>query len=216
MLLAAEALEASPLDVEFESGRYTVKGTDKRISLQEIVARHAGGVTHPLDTIAEVPAGRAFPSGAHVAEVEIDIETGAAHVVAYTAVDDVGRAVNPGIIHGQVHGGIVQGVGQALLERCHYDPQTGQLLSGSFMDYAMPRAADGPSFVFETNNVPCTTNPLGVKGAGEAGAIGAPPSVVNAIVNAIFENTGVKHVDMPVTAASLWKVIEAHRGRKAA
>ncbi len=130
--------------------------------------------------------------------------------------DDFGKALNPLLLQGQIHGGIGQGVGQALTERTIYDSDSGQLLSGSLMDYAFPRADIVPSVKFDMHNSLCTTNPLGVKGAGEAGAIGAPPSVVNAIVDAIHAHTGVKHIDMPVTAASLWKAIEANRGKKAA
>jgi carbon-monoxide dehydrogenase large subunit len=137
-------------------------------------------------------------------------------ILNYTIMDDFGTALNPLLLQGQVHGGVGQGIGQALTEKTIYDNDSGQLMSGSLMDYALPRADVVPSVKFDMHNSLCTTNPLGVKGAGEAGAIGAPPSVVNAIVNAIFEHTGVKHVDMPVTAASLWAVIEANRKRKAA
>jgi len=163
-----------------------------------------------------MPEADTFPNGCHICELEIDPDTGTLEILNYSVMDDFGMALNPLLLQGQVHGGVGQGVGQALAEQAVYDHDSGQLLSGSFMDYALPRADIVPPVNFDMHNSLCKTNPLGVKGAGEAGAIGAPPSVVNAIVDAIYAHTGVKHVDMPVTAASLWKVIEANRGKKAA
>ena len=151
-----------------------------------------------------------------MAEIEIDAATGVPRIVGYVIVDDFGKVINPMLVAGQVHGGTVQGIGQALYEGCQYDPESGQLLTGSFMDYCMPRADDVPSFRFAYNEVPCAHNVLGVKGAGEAGSMGAPPAVINAIVSAIHPHTGVTHVDMPVTAASLWAMIAANRAKKAA
>ncbi len=147
-----------------------------------------------------------FPNGCHIAEVEIDPETGVIDLVRYSVTDDVGKAVNPMIVRGQVHGGVAQGFGQAVLERTAYDPDSGQLLSGSFMDYAMPRADDLSDIEVEFVEVPCRTNPLGVKGAGEAGAVGSPPAVINAIVDALSP-LGVKHIDMPATPEKVWKAL---------
>ena len=146
------------------------------------------------------PSQYTYPNGCHICEVEVEPDTGRVRIERYTVVDDFGRAMNPKLLEGQVHGGSVQGIGQALLEDTVYDRESGQLLSGSFMDYAMPRAADLPPFDCSFHHVPCTTNPLGAKGAGEAGAVGAPAAVVNAVVNAL----GVRHIDMPLTAEKVW------------
>jgi len=156
----------------------------------------------------------AFPFGCHVCEVEIDAETGAAEIVKYVAVDDVGRAVNPLIVHGQTHGGIAQGVGQALLEQCLYEGASGQLLSASFMDYPMPRADTLPSFVTAISEVPSATNRLGIRGGGEGGTTPALAVVVNAIVNALADY-GVDHLEMPVTPERIWRAIEAGKRRGA-
>jgi carbon-monoxide dehydrogenase large subunit len=156
-----------------------------------------------------------FPNGCHVCEVEIDPDTGATRILRFVVVDDFGTVVNPLLLAGQVQGGIGQGVGQALLEDCLYDPESGQLVTGSLMDYAMPRADNVPAIEFSYNVVPCTTNPLGIKGAGEAGAIGAPPAVINAIVDALSEY-GVEHVEMPATAERVWRAINKSRTAKAA
>ena len=153
-----------------------------------------------------------FPYGCHVCEVEIDPELGTVEIVRYSAVDDVGRAVNPMIIHGQVHGGIAQGVGQALLEQCYYDPGTGQLLSGSFMDYAMPRADNFPFFATQISEVPCTTHPLGMRPAGEGGTTPALGVVINAVVDALSEY-GVKHIEMPATPERVWRAIRSAEQR---
>ena len=153
-----------------------------------------------------------YPNGTHLAEVEIDPATGIIKIVNYVIVDDFGVTLNPLLLAGQVHGGAMQGIGQALMEQAVYSSTDGQLVTGTFMDYAMPRASDGPSFHFETHNVPCTTNPLGVKGAGEAGAIGSCPAVVNAIVEGLWREYQIDHIDMPATAERVWIAIrEAQR-----
>lgn len=213
LALAAEALEASPLDVEFQAGRYVVKGTDKTITLSEIVLRHAGGATHPLDTIAEVPAARAFPSGAHIAEIEIDRDTGVAEIIAYTAVDDVGTVINHQLAEGQLHGGIVHSAGHVFGEDCRYDPESGQLLAGSFTDYTMPRADLVRGLRAFDCGVPSPNNRIGAKGAGESGAVGGLPTCVNAVADAL-RRAGVEHFDMPATPQHLWAAI--HRGDRAA
>jgi carbon-monoxide dehydrogenase large subunit len=148
-----------------------------------------------------------YPNGCHVCEVEVERDTGVVKVVRYCAVDDVGRVINPMLVEGQVHGGVAQGVGQAILENTVYDPDSGQLLSASFMDYALPRADDVPSMQVDTNEVLCTTNVLGVKGAGEAGALAAPPVVIAAIVDALREY-GVTHIDMPATPERVWRILQ--------
>ena len=206
LALAAEALEASPLDVEFRHGRYVVKGTDKAISLSDIVLRHVGATTHPLDTISEVPAARAFPSGAHVAEVEIDAETGAAEVVSYVAVDDVGNVLNHQLAEGQLHGGIVHSAGHVFGEDCHYDPDSGQMLAASFTDYIMPRADLLSGLRAVDCGVPSPNNFMGAKGAGESGAVGGLPTCVNAVADAL-RRAGVDHFDMPATPARLWQAL---------
>jgi aerobic carbon-monoxide dehydrogenase large subunit len=152
-----------------------------------------------------------FPAGAQAAEVEIDPETGSVTLVALASSVDVGPPVNPMLVTGQMHGGLAQGIGQALMEHAAHDPATGQLIAGSLMDYALPRAADVPGFTFETRNVKCATNPLGVKGAGEAGAIGSCPAVMNAIVDALWRAYRVRHLDMPATAERVWQAIEEGR-----
>ena len=214
--IAAEVLEASSGDLEIADGAIRVAGTDKVVSFADIAA-------HPSATPERLSAANKFgnepatyPNGAHVAEVEIDPDTGATTIVNYVVVDDFGRTLNPLLLAGQVHGGIVQGIGQALMEDTVYDPASGQLLSASFMDYAMPRAEDAPSFVFETRNVPCVTNPLGVKGAGEAGAIGSCPALINAVLDALWRGCGVRTMDMPATPPKIWAAIQAARKPKAA
>ena len=161
------------------------------------------------------PKNFTFPSGAHIAEVEIDPDTGHLTIVNFTASDDFGRIINPMIVSGQVHGGLAQGIGQAVLEGCVYDKETGQLLTGSYNDYAMPRADDLPNFALSTHATLCTHNPLGVKGCGEAGAIGAPAAIANAIVDAL-KGLGVRHVEMPATPEKLWRLIQRHQPRAAA
>ena len=215
-LAASEALEASVADIVFEEGRFTIAGTDRGISILDLAAaqhrRRAAGEEATMMDAAETADIKAhtFPNGCHVAEVEIDPDTGHLDIVRYSVTDDVGRAINPMIVRGQVHGGVAQGVGQAVFERTSYDPASGQLLAGSLMDYALPRAADLPDIEVDLIEVPCGTNPLGVKGAGEAGAVGSPPAVVNAIVDAL-RGDGVKSVDMPATPERLWEALSATR-----
>ena len=211
-LAASEALEASVADIEFSGGRFSVAGTDRGLDILELAAaqraRAAGGQPATTLDAAEVANidVHTFPNGCHMAEVEVDPDTGMVSILRYIVCDDVGKAVNPMIVRGQVHGGVAQGFGQAVLERTSYDPQSGQLLSGSFMDYALPRAADLPDIEVDLIEVPCASNPLGVKGAGEAGAVGSPPAVINAIVDALSD-TGVKSIDMPATPEKVWKAI---------
>ena len=213
--LAAHLLEASAQDITFADGAFGIPGTDLRIGLLEVAkaardtAKLPAGMEPGLDTTHHrVPTAQTFPNGCHIVEVEVDPMTGAVSIERYTVVDDFGRIINPLMLEGQVHGGIAQGIGQALLEHAVYDPQDGQLLSGSFMDYAMPRASNMPSFAFSTHNVPTTANPLGVKGAGEAGAVGAPPAVINAIVDALHHHAGVRHIDMPATPSRVWEMLK--------
>jgi carbon-monoxide dehydrogenase large subunit len=212
-LIAAHLMEAADADVEFANGRFKIAGTDKAKSFNDVVkaaytpAQLPQGLSPGLDETANSLAlPSTFPNGCHVCEVEIDTATGVVAIERYTIVDDFGRVINPLTLAGQVHGGTVQGIGQALYEGCVYDPDSGQLLTGSFLDYCLPRADNVPSFSFAYNEVPTTANRLGVKGSGEAGAIGAPPAVVNAIVDAL-SGYGVTHMDMPVTAEKIWRVV---------
>jgi carbon-monoxide dehydrogenase large subunit len=213
-LIAAHLLEASAGDIDFAEGVFNVAGTDRRISFAEIA--RAANVAHnlPLETLEPGlqetavydPPSFAFSNGAHVCEVDIDPDTGETRVVGYWAVDDVGTVINPMIVDGQIHGGIAQGLGQALCERCKYDG-SGQLLSGSFMDYALPRAADLPLIESELDeSQPCTHNPLGAKGCGEAGTIAAPAAIVSAVLDALSP-LGVTDIDMPLTPESVWRAI---------
>jgi carbon-monoxide dehydrogenase large subunit len=211
--LAADALEASAGDMEIANGAIKVAGTDRSISFADLAA-------HPKATPEKLTASKdfstdlpTFPNGTHIAEVEIDPETGATEILKYVVVDDFGATLNPLLLAGQVHGGLVQGIGQALMEDTVYDIASGQLLSASFMDYAMPRATDAPSFIFETRNTPCKNNPLGVKGAGEAGAIGSCPAVIHAVIDALDRGFGIRHIDMPATPQKIWTMIEAARPR---
>ena len=217
--IAGQMLEAAAADIEFADGVFSVAGTDRRVSLAEVAAEardpataKAAGVEPGLDErVRHTVVGSTIPNGCHVCEVEIDAETGAVEIVGYTVVDDFGRVVNPLIVEGQVHGGIAQGVGQALLEHTVYDGATGQLLSGSFMDYCVPRADDLPFIRVERNATPCSVNPLGIKGCGEAGAIGAPPAVINAILDALSE-AGVRDFDMPATPERVWRALRNAQG----
>ena len=209
---ASEAMEAAPADIVFEQGRFSIIGTDRGMDIitlattQRARANKGEDVT-TLDAaeIANIDA-HTFPNGCHIAEIEIDPETGVVKVLRYSVTDDVGKAVNPLIVRGQVHGGVAQGFGQAVLENTAYDADSGQLLSGSFMDYALPRADDLPDIEVDLIEVPCGTNPLGVKGAGEAGAVGSPPAVINAIIDALSP-VGITHIDMPATPEKVWKAI---------
>jgi carbon-monoxide dehydrogenase large subunit len=211
--LAATALEASPRDLELADGAVRVVGTDRTISLAALAQRPEATPDGLSASDAFTPPAPTFPNGTHLAEVEIDPATGLTRIVGYVVVDDFGVSLNPLLLEGQVHGGTVQGIGQALMEQTVYAPDSGQLVTASLMDYALPRAADTPSFVFETNNVPCRNNPLGVKGAGEAGAIGSCPAVMNAIADALWRAYGIRHIDMPATAERVWSAIEEHRRR---
>ncbi|MES2710579.1 MAG: xanthine dehydrogenase family protein molybdopterin-binding subunit [Pseudomonadota bacterium] len=208
---AGEVLEASVADIEFTTGRFGVAGTDRTIAILDLAAtqrrRVAAGESAILldaEETAEI-AAHTFPNGCHVAEVEVDPDTGIVTIPRYIVIDDVGHAINPMIVRGQVHGGVAQGIGQAMLERTAYDPESGQLLSASFMDYALPRADDLPDIDVDFIEVPCETNPLGVKGAGEAGSVGSPPALMNAIVDAL----GGRAVDMPATPEIVWKALRA-------
>ena len=204
--IAADMLEAAIEDVVFEAGRFAIQGTDRSVTLFEVAeAAEARGETLSAEHTEKMSVP-GFPYGAQVCEVEIDPETGAVEVMRYAAVDDVGRAVNPMILHGQAHGGIVQGAGQALFEHARYDPETGQMLAGSLMDYAIARADDFPFFDTEIMEVPSPTNPLGVRGGGEGGTTPALAVVVNAICDALAEH-GVRHVEMPATPESIWRTI---------
>lgn len=202
---AGSLLEAAAADVEYRDGKYWIAGTDRGVSLFE-VAKKAGGLE---STHTRNPDTYTYPNGCHIVEVEVDPDTGDVRIDRYTIVDDFGRTMNPLLAEGQIHGGTVQGVGQALLEHAVYDPESAQLLTGSFTDYAMPRADDVPSFDCAFHNVPCTGNPLGVKGAGEAGAVGAPAAVINAIVDALRAQAPVTHIDMPATRERVWRALRA-------
>ena len=209
MDLAANELEVAAPDIEFERGRYRVKGTDLAVTLEAIVKKYAGTSPHPLDSMGALATPRAFPGGAHVAEVEVDPETGVTTILRYTAVDDCGRVLNPVLLEGQLHGGIIQGMGQVMGEHCVYDG-AGQLLTGSFMDYTMPRAGIAPDIRLFDHSVPSPSNPLGVKGAGEAGTTGALPALALAVLDALAP-LGVKHLDLPYTPARVWNAIRSAR-----
>jgi carbon-monoxide dehydrogenase large subunit len=204
--LAADEFEVAPGDVVFESGHYKVAGTDLAMSLQMLIERHASEPAHPLDSNVTVDLATAFPSGAHVAEVEIDADTGALDVVSYTAADDCGTIYNHTLVEGQLHGGLMQGLGQVVGEQIAYDHDSGQLLSGTFMDYFMPKADNAPPITLIDCGVPSPANPLGAKGAGEAGATGVVPTLANAVLDALRE-AGVRQLDMPYTSARIWRAI---------
>jgi carbon-monoxide dehydrogenase large subunit len=215
--LAANELEAAAADIEYADGSFRIAGTDRTIGIFE-VARIAKGQANTVGSEGIAADGEfrhqsnTWPNGCHVCEVEIDPETGMTEIVRYTIVDDFGVIVNPMLVEGQVHGGVVQGLGQAMGEHGQYDAQSGQLITGSFMDYWMPRADNMPTMTFKTNEVRCTTNPLGVKGCGEAGTVGAAPSFVNAVIDAL-RPYGVTAIDMPVTPLKVWEIT---KGRAAA
>jgi carbon-monoxide dehydrogenase large subunit len=200
--LAADLLEVAAVDIEYADGTFAVAGTDRRLGLGE-VADHDRGFAAENFFVAD---DNTYPNGCHIAEVEIDGETGETALVAFTVVDDYGVVVNPLLLEGQVHGGIAQGIGQALMEQSVYD-ESGQLVTGSLMDYCMPRADDLPSFTVDFNqNAPCRTNPMGIKGAGETGAVGAPAAVVHAVLDALAP-LGIGHIDMPTTPERIWRAI---------
>jgi carbon-monoxide dehydrogenase large subunit len=220
--IAAHLMEASVSDIEFKGGKFSVTGTDKSKTLTDISLAAYVPHNYPIEEIEPGldetafydPKNFTYPGGCHICEVEIDPDTGSTQVVNFTAVDDVGRVVNPMIVEGQVQGGVAQGIGQALMEAAGYDGQ-GQLVTGSFMDYTMPRAHDFPEMHVATENTLCTHNPLGSKGVGEVGAIGSPPAVINAVVDAL-RDYGVRHLDMPATPEKIWSIIQANRPRQAA
>lgn len=213
--IASILLEAASGDIEFKDGRFSVVGTDRQVTFDRVAeAAHDPGIvgetaaagfreSHMMDLAAPT-----YPSGCHVCELEVDPETGQVRLINYTVADDFGRVINPLLLTGQIEGGIVQGIGQALLEYCHYDPETGQLLTGSLMDYALPRADHVPPIRCEFICTPCTTNPLGIKGAGEAGTIAAPAAVMNALMDALASK-GVRHIDMPATPLRIWQAIQS-------
>jgi carbon-monoxide dehydrogenase large subunit len=202
---AAERLEAAATDIEFTKGRFQVKGTDRSVGLFQL-----GELSADYDETVALPS---YPFGCAVCEVEVDPDTGVVEIVRHSTVDDCGRAVNPLILHGQTHGGIAAGVGQALWEKCHYDAESGQLLSASFMDYAIPRADQLPMFDTEISEVPSTTNPLGLRGGGEGGTTPALAAVTNAVVDALAE-FGVEHLDLPLTPERVWRAIKASKREK--
>jgi carbon-monoxide dehydrogenase large subunit len=213
--IAAHLMEASETDVEFKDGIFKVSGTDKQVPFAQVSLSAYVPHNYPLDKLEPGlneqafydPTNFTFPAGSYVCEVEVDPDTGVTRIASFTAVDDFGNVINPMIVEGQVHGGLVQGIGQALTESCRYDKDSGQLLTGSMLDYCLPRADDVPSFKIGTEVTPCTHNPLGVKGCGEAGAIGAPPALINAITDAI----GVREIEMPATAERVWRALEHRR-----
>jgi aerobic carbon-monoxide dehydrogenase large subunit len=211
--IASHVLEAAVSDIEFAHGQFRIAGTDRAISILELAQKLRDGAKLPADApqsldvshVSDGPGGATFPNGCHIAEVEVDPETGNTELVKYTCVNDFGIVINPMIVAGQLHGGVVQGIGQALMELTVYDGD-GQLLTGSFMDYAMPRAADVPAFVLADHPAPATTNPLGVKGCGEAGCAGALTSVMNAVIDALADR-GIRHLDMPLTPFRIWQAL---------
>jgi carbon-monoxide dehydrogenase large subunit len=209
--IAAHLLEASDADIEFANGAFSVVGTDRKKAFAEVSLAAYVPHNYPLDKLEPGlnenafydPTNFTYPAGSYVCEVEIDPDTGVVRIDRFTACDDFGNVINPMIVEGQVHGGLTQGIGQALIEGCRYDA-SGQLLTGSLMDYCLPRASDVPSFKVDTRETPCTHNPLGVKGCGEAGAIGAPAAVMNALTDAL----GVRDLPMPATAQTVWRSLQ--------
>ncbi|HWT96004.1 MAG TPA: xanthine dehydrogenase family protein molybdopterin-binding subunit [Terriglobales bacterium] len=221
--IAAHLMEAAAADVEFKNGNFTVKGTDKSVPFGQVALTAYVPHNYPItelepgldETAFYDPLNFTYPGGTHICEVEIDPETGATQVIKFTAVDDVGKVINPMIVEGQVHGGLAQGIGQALLERCVYDEDNGQLLTGSYMDYTMPRADNLPSFEVGNHATMCTHNPIGAKGVGEVGAIGSPPAVINAVLDALSP-LGVSDISMPATPLKVWQAIQAAPKKMAA
>jgi carbon-monoxide dehydrogenase large subunit len=211
--IAAHLMEAADTDVVFENGEFKVAGTDKKVPFGQVALTAYVPHNYPLDKLEPGlnenafydPTNFTYPAGSYVCEVEVDPETGRATIEGFTAVDDFGNVVNPMIVEGQVHGGLAQGLGQAMLEGCRYDAD-GQLVTGSYMDYSMPRADDLPTFKVDRTVTPCTHNPLGVKGCGEAGAIGAPAAYINALTDAL----GVKDLPMPATPERVWQAAARH------
>ena len=218
MDLAAHMLEAAADDIEYDNGEFRVKGTDRAVAIKDVARLAYQPMKLPegieaglfaIDTFA--PGTPTFPNGCHVCEVEIDPDTGRTEILKYSVVDDVGTVINALTLEGQIHGGIGQGVGQALTEGVVYDEESGQLLTGSFLDYGMPRADDMCSFDLANNPVPTKMNPVGAKGAGEAGNVGALAVIMNAIVDALSP-LGITHIDMPATPMKVWKTIQVAKG----
>jgi carbon-monoxide dehydrogenase large subunit len=210
--VAAGSLEAAPDDIEFSNGEFRIVGTDRSISFREVARTVAS--EEPLNAVETFnPTSSTFPNGCHICEVEVDPETGATEILAYTMVHDAGRIINPMVVEGQLHGGVAQGIGQAMMEHAIWEPDSGQMISGSFMDYAMPRADTVPSYDVTLHEVPTASNPLGVKGVGEAGPTAAPPAVINAIVDALAPY-GILHVPMPATPHAIWQAIKAAKRKR--
>jgi carbon-monoxide dehydrogenase large subunit len=216
--MAAFLMEGKAEDIDFADGLYRMRGTNKSMPMQEVAKAFFRPMGIPMSlgvglegngSYASEPGN--FPNGCHACEVEIDPETGTVEVVRHTCIDDLGRVINPMIVEGQIQGAVAQGLGQALLEHVVYDKGSGQLVSGSFMDYAMPRATDMPPIAIAFHNVPAKTNPLGVKGIGEAGCTGSPPAIMNAILDAL-RPVGVKEIDMPATPFRVWQAIATAKG----
>jgi carbon-monoxide dehydrogenase large subunit len=205
MDLAAEHLESAAQDIEFELGTYRIKGTDRKVRIDELARRYPGRLDLDFKDRPKVPA--TFPNGCHVAEVEIDPETGTSDIVSYVACDDVGNIINHQIVEGQMQGGITQGAGHIFLEQGVYDA-SGQLLTGSFMDYAMPRAGLVGGLTVTDHAVPTATNPLGAKGVGEGGVTGSMPALMNAVMDAL-RSAGVEQFDMPATPLRVWRALQA-------
>jgi aerobic carbon-monoxide dehydrogenase large subunit len=212
--MAGHVLEASVGDIQFADGKFTVVGTDKSIGLVDLAKRSFAPVGWPAEFGVGIeavgtftPTRPNFANGCHICEVEIDQDTGDVAIVNYTAVDDSGVIINPLLFEGQIHGGLAMGIGQALLENVAFDPSSGQLMSGSFLDYCMPRAEHMPHFHLHELPDRCKSNPIGVKGAGESGTVGAPPAVINAIVDAL-KDYGVKDIEMPATPARIWQAMQ--------
>jgi len=215
--IAAHLLEAAEADIEFKDGKFTVVGTDRAVPFAQVAFAAYVPHNYPIETVEPGldetafydPSNFTYPAGAYIAEVEIDRKTGQVQLVNFTGADDFGRIINPMIVEGQVHGALVQGIGQALYENTVYDPESGQLKTGSFMDYCMPRADNFIPFKLETNATLCAHNPLGAKGCGEAGTIGAPPAIINAVIDALAP-LGVRTIEMPATPERVWRAIAEH------
>jgi carbon-monoxide dehydrogenase large subunit len=216
---AADHLETAAADIEFADGSFVVAGTDRRLSLVEVARLAVAEANLPQSEqglsgkAVFQPPNVTFPNGCHICEVEVDPETGAVAVISYVSVEDIGNVVNPMLVHGQIHGGVAQGMGQALCERIVHDPDSAQLLTGSFMDYAMPRASDIPPITIEMRSVPTRVNTLGAKGVGEAGTVGAIAATMNAICDALAP-LGIKHLDMPATPERIWAAIQAAKSAR--
>jgi carbon-monoxide dehydrogenase large subunit len=221
--IAAHVLQTTDDKIDFEAGVFKDKASNKTMSIGEVAMTAYVPHNFPHDTLEPGldeqafydPKNFTYPNGCYVCEIEIEQDTGVVTVASFSAIDDFGNVINPMVVEGQVHGGLAQGIGQALLENCVYDNASGQIISGTYMDYCMPRADNLPSFSVGTNGVACTHNVLGVKGCGEAGAIGAPAAVMNAVVDALAP-LGISHLEMPATPQRVWQAIQSAKGKKAA